>query len=150
MFTVLKGFTSETVSASKGKVIEIKDKSVADALLKAGVIAPYSKKEMSNKEKDTEIQNLNNQLSEKDTEIQNLKDQLSEKDTEIQTLNDIISEMEQNKVVPSENPDDTQLNDNENLDNNSSTPNEDEKTGEEPKDEISTENNDDKTLKNKE
>ena len=57
MFTVLKGFTSETVSASKGKVIEIKDKSVADALLKAGVIAPYSKKEMSNKEKDTEIQN---------------------------------------------------------------------------------------------
>ncbi len=136
MFTVLKGFTSETVSASKGKVIEIKDKSVADALLKAGVIAPYSKKEMSNKEKDTEIQNL--------------KDQLSEKDTEIQTLNDIISEMEQNKVVPSENPDDTQLNDNENLDNNSSTPNEDEKTGEEPKDETSTENNDDKTLKNKE
>lgn len=136
MFTVLKGFTSETVSASKGKVIEIKDKSVADALLKAGVIAPYSKKEMSNKEKDTEIQNLNNQLSEKDTEIQ--------------TLNDIISEMEQNKIVPSENPDDTQLNDNENLDNNGSKSNEDEKTGEEPKDETSTENNDDKTLKNKE
>ena len=136
MFTVLKGFTSETVSASKGKVIEIKDKSVADALLKAGVIAPYSKKEMSNKEKDTEIQNLNNQLSEKDTEIQ--------------TLNDIISEMEQNKVVPSENPDDTQLKDNENLDNNGSKSNEDEKTGEEPKDETSTENNDDKTLKNKE
>lgn len=136
MFTVLKGFTSETVSASKGKVIEIKDKSVADALLKAGVIAPYSKKEMSNKEKDTEIQNL--------------KDQLSEKDTEIQTLNDIISEMEQNKVVPSENPDDTQLKNNENLDNNGSKSNEDEKTGEEPKDETSTENNDDKTLKNKE
>ena len=38
-----------------------------------------------------------------------------EKDTEIQTLNDIISEMEQNKVVPSENPDDTQLKDNENF-----------------------------------
>ena len=59
MYLVEKGFANGTISASKGKVIEIKDKALASSLLEAGYIVPFSKKDMSNKEKDEEIKRLN-------------------------------------------------------------------------------------------
>lgn len=59
MFIVLKSFTNGTITASRNKVIEIKDKKISDTLLRAGVIAPYSKKEQTSAEKDKEIVNLN-------------------------------------------------------------------------------------------
>lgn len=58
MYKVIKGFTSEQISASKGKVIDIKDKKVANNLISAGVIEPISNKEISSAEKDKEIASL--------------------------------------------------------------------------------------------
>ena len=55
MYKVIKGFTSEKISASKGKVIDIKDKKLVNNLIDAGVIEPFSNKELSSVEKDNEI-----------------------------------------------------------------------------------------------
>lgn len=78
MFLVLKSFTNGVLTASKGKVIEIKDKKVSDNLLKAGVVASYSKKEMTNAEKDKEIVNLNKIISDMQVIIDDLKAKLEE------------------------------------------------------------------------
>lgn len=127
MYLVLKGFANNEISAVKGKVIKNIDKKLASALIDAGYITPYSKQDMSNKEKDDEIKNLNSQLVEKDAEIQTLKDTIAE-------LEKIIEEL----PASSENDDNADNNENngDNLDNNtgSTTPKEDDKKdGEESK-----------------
>lgn len=45
MYLVNKGFANSQISASKGKVIDIKDKSLATALESAGFVTPYSEKQ---------------------------------------------------------------------------------------------------------
>lgn len=104
MFLVLKSFTNGVLTASKGKVIEIKDKKVSDILLKAGVVASYSKKEMTNAEKDKEIVNLNKTIS----DMQVIIDALTEENNDLKAkLEEQTSDFASNL---SEN--------NDNLDNN--------------------------------
>lgn len=62
MYLVNKGFANSQISASKGKVIDIKDKSLATALESAGFVTPYSEKAMSNKEMEKTIKDLTKQL----------------------------------------------------------------------------------------
>ena len=57
MYLVNKGFANSQISASKGKVIDIKDKSLATALESAGFVTPYSEKAMSNKEMEKTFSN---------------------------------------------------------------------------------------------
>jgi len=104
MYTVLKSFATDTISASKGKVIEIKDKKIAKAFLEAGLIAQISEKEMSNKEMETKLKEQEKQLADKDLEIQ--------------TLNEKIEELEQEISKLQSNENDKSINDN--LDNNDS------------------------------
>jgi len=121
MYLVNKGFANSKISASKGKVIDIKDKSLATALEKAGFITFYSEKAMSNKEMEKTINDLTKQLNDKDSEIQTLSDRiveleeelkLNDKDSEIQTLSDRIVELEE-ELKLKENADE----DKDNLDN---------------------------------
>lgn len=83
MYLVNKAFANNKISASKGKVIDIKDKSLASALIEAGYISNYSEKEMSNKEMEKTIKDLNKQISEKDSEIQSLNDKIAELEEEL-------------------------------------------------------------------
>lgn len=131
MYLVLKGFANNTISASKGKTIEIKDKKLASSLLEAGYITTYSEKEISNKEAKETISKLQSQLAEKDVEIQSLKDKITELEAELNNVSDEVT-------------DDKEKEKNSNLDENKDlTPNEDEKeNGEESK--TDDENMDDK------
>jgi TolA-binding protein len=83
MYLVNKGFANSKISASKGKVIDIKDKSLATALEKAGFITFYSEKAMSNKEMEKTINDLTKQLNDKDSEIQTLSDRIVELEEEL-------------------------------------------------------------------
>lgn len=100
MYIVLKGFASEKISASKGKVIKIEDKKIVASLLKAGLIAPYVNKNKSDEEKDFEIQKLKEQLVMKDDEIKTLNEQKEvlkqEKENPIQECNKEIKDEEDN------------------------------------------------------
>ena len=58
MFLVKKGFANRDISATKGKVIDIKDKKLASSLLEAGFISKYSEKDMSNNEMTKKIKEL--------------------------------------------------------------------------------------------
>lgn len=109
MYKVLKGFTSENISASKNKVIEITDKSLANSLIDAGLIEPFSNKEMSSAEKDKEISMLK-------AEVKKLEDEKTILITEKEELQATINEMLENS---SEITEETENNlDNEDLDNN--------------------------------
>ena len=92
MYLVLKGFANNTISASKGKTIEIKDKKLASSLLEAGYIATYSEKEISNKEAKETITKLQSQLVEKDVEIQSLKDKITELEAELNNASDEVTD----------------------------------------------------------
>lgn len=83
MYLVNKGFANSKISASKGKVIDIKDKSLAIALENAGFITFYSEKAMSNKEMEKTINDLTKQLNDKDSEIQTLSDRIVELEEEL-------------------------------------------------------------------
>lgn len=83
MYLVNKGFANGKISASKGKVIDIKDKSLATALESAGFITTYSEKEMSNKEMEKTIKDLTKQLNDKDSEISTLSDRIIELEEEL-------------------------------------------------------------------
>lgn len=107
MYLVNKGFANNEISASKGKVIDVRNKSLASALEKAGFITPYSEKEMSNKEMEKTIKDLTNKLNEKDSEIQNLLDRISELE-EIQ--NNLTNEEKEDNL---DNEKDNNLNNNE-------------------------------------
>jgi len=140
MYLVLKGFANNEISAVKGKVIKNIDKKLASALIEAGYITPYSKQDMSNKEKDDELKNLNSQLVEKDAEIQTLKDKVEELEKTIEEL-----------TAPSVNDDnaDNEEDNGDNLDNNTdSKPIEDGENGEESKNNPD-EKDDDKSSKSK-
>lgn len=127
MYLVLKGFANNDISAVKGKVIKNLDKDLASALIEAGYITPYSKQEMSNKEKDAEIQTL--------------KDTIEELENKIKELT----------ALPTDNADELKNSDDngDNLDNNSdSTPNEDDKNkGKESKENPDGKKDDDKSSK---
>ena len=87
MYKVIKGFTSEKVSASKGKIIDIKDKKIANNLINAGVIESFSGKELSSLEKDKEIEFLKSEvvrLEEENSSLKNEKEQLES------TLNELF------------------------------------------------------------
>lgn len=83
MYLVNKGFANSKISTSKGKVIDIKDKSLATALENAGFITFYSEKAMSNKEMEKTINDLTKQLNDKDSEIQTLSDRIVELEEEL-------------------------------------------------------------------
>lgn len=83
MYLVNKGFANSQISASKGKVIDIKDKSLATALESAGFVTPYSEKAMSNKEMEKTIKDLTKQLNDKDSEIQTLSNRIAELEEEL-------------------------------------------------------------------
>lgn len=120
MFIVLKSFASNTISATKGKIIKIKDKSIISSLVEAGYIAPYSEKEISNKEAKEEINRLTSQLADKDNEIQSLKDRIIELEEKINTESDKVTDDITDKEKELENKDN--LDDNEDL-----TPNKEKK-----------------------
>lgn len=111
MFLVEKGFANNEISASKGKVIEIKDKSLASALLEAGYISPYSEKEISNKEAKETIKKLEKELASKDSEIATLNDMISELEEKL-NAKDGEESTENVDEPPTENTDDN-LDDNE-------------------------------------
>lgn len=79
MFIVLKSFTNGIITASKNKVIKVKDKKISDTLLKAGVIAPYSKEEQTSAEKDKKIVNLNKTIA----DMQAIIDTLTVENTDL-------------------------------------------------------------------
>lgn len=86
MFIVLKSFTTGTITSSKGKVIEIKDKKISDMLIKSGVIAVCSKKEQTLAEKDKVIETLNSEKVEMQTVINNLTAENDELKTKLGEL----------------------------------------------------------------
>lgn len=109
MFTVLKSFTTGTITSSKGKVIEIKDKKISDMLIKSGVIAVYTKKEQTLAEKDKAINVL---MSEK-AEMQIVIENLTAENTELKS--------KLGELIPNLDPDSENNNDND-LDNNKDNP----------------------------
>ena len=120
MFIVLKSFTNGTITASKNKVIEIKDKKVSENLLKAGVIAPYSKKEQTNAEKDKEIVNLNKTIADMQTIIDTLTAEKAELEAKLEEkTSDLASTSSENDGDDTDNADNSsnQTENNDNLDN---------------------------------
>lgn len=83
MFLVKKGFANRDISATKGKVIDIKDKKLASSLLEAGFISKYSEKDMSNNEMTKKIKELEEEVSSKDNEIQSLNDRIAQLEEEL-------------------------------------------------------------------
>ena len=122
MYLVNKAFANNKISASKGKVIDIKDKSLATALESAGFISPYSEKAMTNKELEKTIKDLTKQLNDKYSEIQNLNSRIAELEEELKLKAELPAEDEnKDNLDNGEEPKDENK---DNLDN-----------GEEPKDE---------------
>lgn len=78
MYLVKKSFANNKISATKGRTIDIKDKSLASTLLNAGYIENYSEKELKSKELKKEIETLNKEIEQKDSEIETLKLKISE------------------------------------------------------------------------
>ena len=101
MYLVNKAFANSQISASKGKVIDIKDKSLATALESAGFVTPYSEKAMSNKEMEKTIKDLTKQLNDKDSEIQTLSDRIAELEEELK-LNLLLFYEGEKRVIPKE------------------------------------------------
>lgn len=95
MYKVLKGFTSEKVSASKGKIIDIKDKKVVNNLIDAGVIEPFSNKEMSSAEKDKEITFLKTEITRLESECSILIEENEKLQAAIKETLENTSEKEQ-------------------------------------------------------
>ncbi len=87
MFLVEKGFANNEISATKGKVIEIKDKSLATALLEAGYISSYSEKDIPNKEAKETIKKLEKELASKDSEIATLNTKILELEEKLNAKN---------------------------------------------------------------
>ena len=128
-----EGYEGLKRKPGQGRKKKLDDKKLISSLLEAGYIAPYSEKEISNKEAKETIAKLQSQLAEKDVEIQSLKDRIAELEAEKETSDDVDKTTE-----PDENNEDSDLDKNDD-----SKPNEDvENNGEEstPNDE----NNDDK------
>lgn len=94
MYLVNKAFANNKISASKGKVIDIKDKSLATALESAGFISPYSEKAMTNKELEKTIKDLTKQLNDKYSEIQNLNSRIAELEEELKLKAELPAEDE--------------------------------------------------------
>lgn len=118
MFIVLKSFTNGTITASKNKVIEIKDKKVSDTLLKAGVIAPYSKKEQTNAEKDKEIVNLNKTIADMQIIIDTLTAEKAELEAKLEEkTSDLASTSSENDGADANNDADDSAKSTENNDN---------------------------------
>lgn len=120
MFIVLKSFTNGTITASKNKVIEIKDKKVSDTLLKAGVIAPFSKKEQTNAEKDKEIVNLNKTIADMQIIIDTLTAEKAELEAKLEEkTSDLASTSSENDGADADGADNSanSTENNDNLDN---------------------------------
>lgn len=96
MFLVKKGFANRDISASKGKVIDIKDKKLASSLLEAGFISKYSEKDMSNNEMTKKIKELEEEVSSKDNEIQFLNDRIAQLEEELNSKSNDSSDNENN------------------------------------------------------
>ncbi len=125
MYLVNKAFANNKISASKGKVIDIKDKSLASALESAGFISPYSEKAMTNKEMEKTIKDLTKQLNDKDSEIQTLKDKIADLEKELELKEKLTAEDENKDNLDEGNTPDT---------NNGAEPNEEDKTNSETTD----------------
>lgn len=118
MFIVLKSFTNGKITSSKNKVIDIKDKKTSDMLLKAGVVAPYSKKEQTNTEKDVEIANLNKTISDMQTIIDTLTAEKAELEAKLEEKNsDLASTSSENDGANVDDTADNSANSTENNDN---------------------------------
>lgn len=117
MYKVIKGFTSEKISASKGKVIDIKDKKLVNNLIDAGVIEPFSNKELSSVEKDNEITFLKSEVTRLEQEKNVL---IQEKEKLQEALNE---QLENTTEKEKENDDNLE---NEDLESNKNSNKEDE------------------------
>lgn len=120
MFIVLKSFTNGTITASRNKVIEIKDKKISDTLLRAGVIAPYSKKEQTSAEKDKEIVNLNKTIVDMQIIIDTLTAEKEELEAKLEEKNsNLVLTSSENDGDDVDGADDTtkSTENNDNLDN---------------------------------
>lgn len=132
MYLVNKGFANSQISASKGKVIDIKDKSLATALESAGFVTPYSEKAMSNKEMEKTIKDLTKQLNDKDSEIQTLSNRIAELEEELNLKSEenTDNENKDSGEESSEDNKDSEASDDENKGDGS---NPDDKSNKEPK-----------------
>lgn len=119
MYLVNKGFANSQISASKGKVIDIKDKSLATALESAGFVTPYSEKAMSNKEMEKTIKDLTKQLNDKDSEIQTLSNRIAELEEELNLKSEENTDDENKDNLDSEASDDENKGDGSNPDDKS-------------------------------
>lgn len=116
MYLVKESFANNSINASRGEIVEIKDKKLVSSLLEAGYIESISEKEISSKEKDKQIENLNKQIAEKDSEILFLNDKVTELEKENQELKEILNDFD--KIPSNENSDNNESSeDNKNLDN---------------------------------
>lgn len=111
MYKVLKSFSGELISATKGKTISIKDKKLANSLLKAGFITEYSEKEL----KSEEIVNLNKSLCKENEELKEENSKLKET---IKELEEKITEFEK----ASDNGEPATNDGNQTVDNSNSNP----------------------------
>lgn len=110
MYRVVKGFTSQNISASKGKIIDIKDKKIINNLLDAGVIEPFSNKEVSAAEKDKEITFLKGEVSRLEQEKSALIVEKENLQAQINTLeNTQENEPEANENLEKEVEDENQI-----------------------------------------
>lgn len=96
MFLVEKGFANRNISASKGKVIDIKDKKLASSLLEAGFISNYSEKDIPNNEMKKKIKELEKEISSKNNEIQSLNDRIAQLEEELNSKSNDSSDNENN------------------------------------------------------
>lgn len=90
MYKVIKGFTSEKISASKGKIIDIKDKKIAKNLINAGLVETISNKEISNSQKDKDIKQLKSEVEKLEQERKVLIDENIQLKKSIELLNSSI------------------------------------------------------------
>lgn len=95
-YEVLKGFVNYEINATKGKIIEIKNKELASSLLEAGYISVVTKKEVSFKEKEEEIKKLSTELAQKEVENQKLQIQIAELEEKLRNLENVDNEISNN------------------------------------------------------
>lgn len=115
MYKVIKGFTSERISASKGKIIDIKDKKLVNNLLDAGVIEPISNKEISSAEKDKEISFLKSEVTRLEQENSVL---ITEKEELQASLNELLENTPEKEQESEEDLENKDLEPNNNGSNN--------------------------------